>query len=73
MRIFVKAKPNAREDLVEKIDETHFIIHITEPPVRGRANFAIIKLLATYFNVPTYNIKIISGYTSREKIIGVLQ
>ena len=44
MRIFVQAKPNAREDKVEKIDDTHFIVWTTELPVKRQANFSIIKL-----------------------------
>ena len=54
MKIFVTAKPNAREDKVEKIDDTHFVVWTTELPVKGQANFAIIKLLAEYFGVLDY-------------------
>ena len=69
MKIFVTAKPNAREDKVEKINDTHFVVWTTELPVKGQANFAIIKLLAEYFSVSRLNIKIISGWTSRQKVV----
>ncbi|MEK7115182.1 MAG: DUF167 domain-containing protein [Patescibacteria group bacterium] len=69
MKIFVTAKPNAREDKVEKIDDTHFVVWTTEPPVKGQANFAIIKLLAEYFGVSRLSIKIISGWTSKQKVV----
>lgn len=42
MRIFVKAKPSASHESVEKIDETHYEVAVTEPPIQGRANRAII-------------------------------
>ena len=45
MKINVKAKPRVREDKVEKIDEQNFVVSVTEPPVQGRANIAILKLL----------------------------
>ena len=71
MKIFVSAKPNATDNNIEKIDETHFVVAVTEPPIKGHANRAILKILAEYFNVSLYNIKIKSGYTSRNKIIEI--
>lgn len=72
MKIFVQAKPASREDFVEKIDETHFVVKVKEPPIQGRANRAITKLLAEYFDTPLSKIQIISGFTSRQKIIEIL-
>ncbi len=73
MRIFVTAKPNADEEKIEKIDSTNFRVAVKAPPVLGRANTAITKALAIYFNVPQTNVRIVSGYTSRQKIIEILQ
>ncbi|MBI2644218.1 MAG: DUF167 domain-containing protein [Candidatus Wildermuthbacteria bacterium] len=73
MKIFVKAKPNAKEEKLEKIDEEHFIVSVKEPPVQGRANAAIIKVLALYFLISPSNIRIISGFTSKSKILDIQQ
>ncbi len=74
MKINVQAKPNSNEEKVEKIiigDQEIYRVSVKEPPVQGKANAAIMKLLADYFNVSQSNIKIISGYTSRHKIIEI--
>ncbi len=71
MKIFVKAKPSAKEEKIEKISENSFVVSVKEPPVQGRANEAIIKALANYFNVSKLNVKIVSGWTSREKVIEI--
>ncbi|MDP2705675.1 MAG: DUF167 domain-containing protein [bacterium] len=71
MRIFVSAKPAAREESIEKIDETHFVVAVKEPPIQGRANQAIIRALAEYFNVSSSQIAIVSGWTSRQKVIEI--
>lgn len=71
MKIFVKAKTNAREDLVAKIDETHFEVKTRELPINGRANLAIIELLAEYFDTPKTNIQIASGFGSKIKVFEV--
>jgi uncharacterized protein YggU (UPF0235/DUF167 family) len=66
-RVFVKAKPRSREERVEKIDGTHFIVSVKESPVQGRANGAIGKALAEYFNVSVSSVRLISGFSSKEK------
>lgn len=71
MRILVKAKPGARAERIEKIDETHFQVAVEEPPIRGRANQAIIKALARHFRVPPTKVRIVSGHKSRQKVIEI--
>jgi hypothetical protein len=71
MRIFVKAKPSFREEKVEKIDEEHYVVSVKEPPVKGKANEAIRNALAVYFKTSSSSVKIISGFSSRNKIIDI--
>lgn len=73
MKIFVTAKPGAKEERVEKSDETHFVVSVKEPPVQGKANRAILKALAAHFRVSISCVSIVSGYTGRQKIIEVGQ
>ena len=73
MKIFIKAKPNAGEDKVEKIDDSHFIVSVKAPPVKGLANLFIVKVLSEYLKVPKSNIQLISGYKSREKVFKIDQ
>ncbi len=70
MKISVKAKPNSEENKVEKVDDLNYVVSVKEPPVQGRANRAIVKALSEYFH--TLNVRILSGHTSRNKIIEVL-
>ena len=72
MKINVKAKPSAREEKVEKIDENNFVVSVTEPPEKGKANNAIKNALAVYFKIGSSRVKIVSGYSSRNKIIEIL-
>lgn len=72
MRIFIKAKPGAREEKVEKVDEVNFVVSVKEPPIKGRANMAIIKALAEYFKVAVGRVKIVSGWTSKQKTIEII-
>lgn len=71
MKINVKAKPGAREEKVEKIDDGNFVVSVKEPPMQGRANVAITKALASYFGVPIFQVKLISGFSSRNKVFEI--
>jgi len=72
MRINIKAKPSAKESEVEKIDDNNFVVSVKEPPIQGRANQAIIKLLSEYFNTSPTRVRIVVGHTSRNKIIEII-
>lgn len=71
MKINVKAKPSSREEKVEKIDENNFVVSVKEPPIKGKANEAIRNALAVYFKTASARVKIVSGYSSRNKIVEI--
>ncbi|MEK7190125.1 MAG: DUF167 domain-containing protein [Patescibacteria group bacterium] len=72
MKIFVQAKPNARAEQIVKIDETHFIVAVREPPVNGLANAAIRKALAKHFKVALSGAQLASGFSSRNKVFEIV-
>ncbi len=71
MRIYIKTKPAAHENKVEKNDETHFTVWVKEPPQNGLANRGVIRNLAEYFDVPQSTVVIKTGFTSKSKIIEI--
>ena len=71
MKIFVKVKAKAKQELVEKIDENHFKVLVKAPAQEGKANQAIIKILAEYFKVSQSQIRIVSGLSSNQKVVEI--
>jgi uncharacterized protein YggU (UPF0235/DUF167 family) len=85
MKINVKAKAGAREEKIDPPTQElwrakknsdsegdNFItVSVKEPPVQGKANFAITAALAQYFGVSIYNVRLISGQTSKQKIFEI--
>jgi uncharacterized protein (TIGR00251 family) len=71
MKISIRVKTNANENKVIKISESDFRIQTTESPVDGKANQAVIKLLAKYFNVSKSQISIIHGKSAKTKLIQI--
>ena len=71
MKLFITAKPNAHQERIEQVNATHFVVSVTEPPVQGKANRAIVKALANHFHVPPSAVAILHGHTSKHKTIEV--
>ena len=72
MKIFVTAKPKAHQASVTKVSENNFIVAVREPPIEGRANRAILAALAEYFKVAPSQVRLISGHTSRQKLVEIV-
>jgi uncharacterized protein (TIGR00251 family) len=71
MKIFVKVRAKSKQEKIEKIDDSHFKVFVKAPAQDGKANQAIIKVLADYFNMPQGQIRIISGQSSKQKILEI--
>lgn len=70
MRLNVKVIPKAKEEKLVA-EQGRVKIYITAPAVDGKANKALIKFMAKHFNVKKNMITIISGLTSREKLVEI--
>ncbi|MFH1772937.1 MAG: DUF167 domain-containing protein [Patescibacteria group bacterium] len=68
--IHIKVIPNAKKNEVLEKDEK-FRVYINAPAVDGKANKAMIKVLAEFLKIKKNDIKIIKGEKSREKIIQI--
>ncbi|MBW4562174.1 MAG: DUF167 domain-containing protein [Mojavia pulchra JT2-VF2] len=67
----VKVKPNSKQQKIEEQTDGSLNIHLKSPPVDGKANEELIKLLAEKFDVPKSHIQIKSGMTSRQKLVEI--
>ncbi len=71
MKIFIKAKPSAKEEFIKKIDEINFVVAVKEPPRKGKANAAIVRLLAEYFKVAPSAVRLVSGFSAKQKVFEI--
>ncbi len=71
MKISVKVKSGNREEKVENLGGNNFLISVRQRPEKGLANKAVIKLIAKYFKLAPTTVKIVSGHSSKQKIIEI--
>lgn len=69
MKIEIHVKPNARKRGVEKVSEGVYKVAVNAPPQDGKANAAVVEILADYFGVAKSSIVILHGQSGRKKLI----
>lgn len=65
----VRVHPGAKRNAITGTHADALKISLTTPPTDGRANAALIALLAERLNIPRLSIALISGATSRSKTL----
>ena len=71
MRIKVRVVPNSKKESIQELDNATYRIKVREKAMEGRANEAVLKLIAKHIGVSITDVRIVHGFTSREKIIGI--
>ena len=57
---------------MEKLSEGGYKVSVKELAKEGRANWGVERVLAVYFKIAPSRVRIISGQTSRKKIVEIL-
>jgi len=70
LKIRIRVHPRSSRDEVVKKDDD-YIVRVKALPREGKANEAVIKLLAEYFGVPKSSVRITSGLSGRNKIVDI--
>jgi uncharacterized protein YggU (UPF0235/DUF167 family) len=84
MKIIVKAKPNSKVEMMERVGQptldfsgdnrpniVEYKVSVKESPVGGNANKAIIRVLAKYFDVAPSLISLHSGASTKRKVFEI--
>ncbi|MFH1837153.1 MAG: DUF167 domain-containing protein [Candidatus Omnitrophota bacterium] len=70
MRIEIKVFPkSSREEIVEEAGQVK--VYVKAPPDKGKANTAVIKLIAKKYGVRKSDVIIVRGETSRNKVLDI--
>ena len=72
MTINVKVKTKECENKIKKISANEYSIKTTAVPEKGKANKAIIKILAEELGVAKSRMRIVNGEKSRNKVMEIV-
>ena len=69
--ISVRVQPRARSNALAALREGVLIVRVTAPPLDGRANEAVCRLLAGVLDVRASSLTIVRGERARDKLVAV--
>jgi uncharacterized protein (TIGR00251 family) len=70
-RIAVRLQPRAHRDEIVAAREGVLLVRVTAPPVDGRANRALCRLIADRIGVAPSRVTVVRGERSRDKLVAV--
>ncbi|HEY5156905.1 MAG TPA: DUF167 domain-containing protein [Anaerolineales bacterium] len=69
----VRVTPRAsKNEIVDILSDGTVKVHLTAPPVEGKANAALLKFLAKVLDVPLRQLEVVAGTGGRDKLISVI-
>ena len=72
MIIRVKVKPGSKEEKLEQVSDGMYVANIREQAREGKANYALIKLIAKKFDVSSRDV-VIKTPLSRNKVVEIIE
>jgi uncharacterized protein (TIGR00251 family) len=67
----VRVQPRASRDRLGGEREGALVVRLTAPPVEGKANEALARLLGRALGVPPSAVRVVQGATGREKRVAI--
>ena len=71
MKVEVWVKAGARQTWIHPRDGGSYEVSVKERPTDGKANEAVIEVLARHFKVPKRDISLLQGASSRRKLFAI--
>ena len=70
-KLTISVKPNARRAKIEKRSATEYVVWVSAPAREGRANDAVVAMLAEHFAVPKSSLRIVRGERAKRKTVEI--
>jgi uncharacterized protein (TIGR00251 family) len=70
-RVKLRVSPGARRPGIAGRHGDAWKVRVAEPPEDGRANDAVLELVADALRVPARSVQLVSGHASRDKVVAL--
>ncbi len=71
MELQVRVQPRAKRNSIEVVEGSKLKVYVTTPPEGGKANDAVVALLAKSLGVAKSEVRILRGHKSRDKLLDI--
>lgn len=71
MELQIRVQPKAKRNSIEVVEGSKLKVYVTTAPEGGKANDAVVALLAKSLGVAKSHIRILRGHKSRDKLLDI--
>ena len=71
VRLRVRVTPRAGRDHIDGAADGVLRVRLAAPPVEGRANEALVRLLARALALPPRDVRVVRGQAARDKLVEI--
>jgi uncharacterized protein (TIGR00251 family) len=71
LALAVRVQPRASSNEILDVRDGRLLIRTTAAPADGKANTAVIRLLATFFGIAPSRIRLVRGQAQRNKLLHI--
>ena len=71
MKKSIKVKPNSKQQKIIEQSDGSLLVYLKSPPVDGKANQELIKILAKQYDVTRSQVTIKSGLSTKNKLVEI--
>ena len=72
MYLKIKVHPNSKKNEITRRGEDSFEVYVRAKPLEGKANDAVLDVLAEFLNVSRSKVRLIRGAMARNKIVELI-
>ena len=69
MKFFIRVKTGCSEQSIAEFGDHRYLIYLKSRAENNEANIELLKLFAKHIGVPSTKLKIVSGLSSRDKVL----
>ncbi len=70
-RLRLRVRPGGREDRLIGDYGGRLKVTVAAPPDRGKANAAVLRLLAAALDLPIARLRVVAGLTAHDKVVAI--
>jgi uncharacterized protein len=67
--VTVRVRPGSSRNEIAGEQNGVLIVRVSAPPVEGKANKAVCKLLAKHYGIAPSKVEIVRGHSGRDKVV----
>ena len=73
MKLLIRVKAGCRTEEIDIIDQENWVVKVRQAPIDGKANQAVVEMIAKYLKIPKSRVVLLKGEKSKSKTFEIVE